>query len=75
MEKNEAVLSIYMASMAKYVLENKDKSATAKDIELNAFKSLLEYSQDVNNKVPQTKELKKAIDADKKGKLEAYLGL
>lgn len=75
MEKNEAVLSIYMASMARYVLENKDKSPTAKEIELNAFKSLLEYSEDLNNKVPQSKELKKAIVADKKGKLEAYLGL
>ena len=73
MEKNEAVLSIYMASMAKYVLENNGKNPTPTEIEYNAFQTLLTYSEDLNNKVPQSKELKKAIAANKKGKLKEYL--
>jgi len=75
MEKNEAVLSIYMAAMTKNVLEHKDAIPSAADMKLDAFEKLLIYSENANNKVPITKELKKAIAARKKGKLKEYLGI
>jgi hypothetical protein len=75
MEKNEAVLSIYMASMTQYVLENQSKTATADEIEYNAFDKMLSYCKDATNNVPMSKELRKAIDAQEKGKLKAYLGM
>ncbi|HEX5171312.1 MAG TPA: hypothetical protein VFW11_19180 [Cyclobacteriaceae bacterium] len=73
MEKNEAVLSIYMAAMSKYALENNDHVPTAEEMEYNAFDQMLAYSKDSGNNVPMTKELKKAIQARDKGNLKAYL--
>jgi hypothetical protein len=73
MEKNEAVLSIYMAAMTKYTIENKDKKIPPAELKLNAFEQLLNYSETPNNKVPMTKDLKKAIEAKRKGKLKEYL--
>lgn len=75
MEKNEAVLSVYMASMTKFVLENKTQASNEPAVKLNSFEHLLNYCEDQNNKVPMTKDLKKAIDAKNKGKLKQYLGL
>jgi hypothetical protein len=75
MEKNEAVLSIYMASMTQFVLENQGKTSTADEIEYNAFDKMLSYCKDSSNSVPMSKELKKAIDAREKGKLKSYLGM
>jgi hypothetical protein len=72
MNENEAVLGIYMAAMTKYVLESPSKP-TGKDIELNAFEMLLKYCEDPRNKVPSTRELKRAIKAREKGKLADYL--
>ncbi|HLT82214.1 MAG TPA: hypothetical protein VKZ86_14400 [Cyclobacteriaceae bacterium] len=72
MSDNEAVLGIYMAAMTKYVLE-RDTPPSEKDIELNAFTTLLEYCEDPRNKVPGTRELKRALKARDKGKLTQYL--
>ena len=73
MEKNEAVLSIYMAAMTKYTLDHKDTKITPADLKLNAFEQLLDYSEIPGNKVPMTKDLKKAIEAKRKGRLKEYL--
>lgn len=73
MEKNEAVLSIYMAAMTKYTLDNRDKKITPSDLKLNAFEQLLNYSEVPGNKVPMTRDLKKAVEAKQKGKLKEYL--
>lgn len=75
MEKNEAVLSVYMAAMTKYTLENKERKIDPSELKLNAFEELLSYSENSANKVPMTKELKRAMDAKRKGKLEDYLKL
>ncbi|HEY8510648.1 MAG TPA: hypothetical protein VIL31_01740 [Cyclobacteriaceae bacterium] len=72
MNENAAVLGIYMAAMTKYVLESTSEPA-AKDIELNAFHIMLEYCEDPRNKVPSTRELKRAMKAREKGKLADYL--
>lgn len=75
MQKNDAVLSIYMASMTKFVLENRNQADDEKQVKLKSFETLLNYCENQNHKVPMTKELKKAIDAKNKGKLKQYLGL
>lgn len=72
MDDNAAVLGIYMAAMTKYVLES-NTTPNEEDIELNAFNTLLEYCEDPRNKVPSTRELKRAIKARDKGKLAEYL--
>jgi hypothetical protein len=72
MSENEAVLGIYMAAMTKYVLES-ETPPSAKDVELNAFETLLKYCDDPLNKVPSTRELKRALKAREKGKLADYL--
>ncbi|MDV3309428.1 MAG: hypothetical protein LOY03_11495 [Cyclobacteriaceae bacterium] len=72
MNDNEAVLGIYMAAMTKYVLEH-STPPDEKDVELNAFQTLLKYCEDPRNKVPSTRELKRALKAREKGKLSDYL--
>lgn len=73
MEKNEAILSIYMASLAQTVLENNDLAGKESALKLEAFNRLLDYCEEPTNKVPMSKELKKAISAREKGKLLKYL--
>lgn len=73
MDKNEAILGIYMAAMTRYVLEHPDKPVTADEVQFHSFESLLEYCEDPRNKVPATRELKKAIKAKNKGNLRDYL--
>lgn len=73
MSNNEAILGIYMAAMTRYVLENGDKPSTPDDVQFHSFETLLEYCEDPRNKVPSTRELKKAIKAKNNGKLSSYL--
>ena len=74
-KKNDVILSIYMAAMTKFALENKDKASNAGLIKLNAFQILLEYCEQPNNDVSLTKEISKAIKAKNSGKLKEYLDL
>lgn len=73
--KNEIVLSLYMAAMTRFALENKDKAKDENEMKLQSFTMLLDYCADANNKVMMTKELKKALKAKESGKLASYLGL
>jgi hypothetical protein len=75
MKNNEDVLGIYMASMTKYVLENKDKAKDAKAVKLNAFTTMLSYCEKEGNGIKQTKGMKKALEAKNKGELAQYLHL
>jgi hypothetical protein len=75
MNKNEAIMSLYMAAMTRYVLENKDKAKNETEVTLHSFEYLLDYCADSHNKVPMTKELKKAINAKENGRLKDYLSL
>jgi hypothetical protein len=74
-KNNDEILGLYMAAMTKYVLENKADSDDQGKIKLHAVKLLAQYAKDSNNKVKITKELKKAIEADANGTLEAYLSI
>lgn len=69
------LLGMYMAAMAKYALENKEKAGDNKSIGLGATKMLIEYSSKLSNNLRQSGELKKMSAALKKGELEKYLGI
>lgn len=72
-KKNDDLMAVYMAAMAKYVLENKTESTNANKVKLNAVKLVVDFSKDTRNNVKQTSELKKLIEADNNGKLAEYL--
>ena len=72
-KKNTDFLGLYMAAMAKYVLENKGDAKDQDKIKLNAMKMICEYAKDEKNKVKINSELKKAIEANDKGQLAEYL--
>lgn len=72
-KKNNDLLGLYMAAMTKYVLENKADAADQNKIKLNAVKMIISYVKDQKNNVKLNSELKKAIEADEKGELAAYL--
>jgi hypothetical protein len=69
---NEFVMSIYMSSIVKFVLENKEK-AKNNEVELQSFGTMLDYMANRDNKFRITRDIQKAIDAKRKGKLEQYL--
>lgn len=73
MSGNEAILGIYMAAMTQHVLENQDKASEADEIQFHSFETLLDYCADPRNKVPSSRELKKALKAKAKGNLRDYL--
>ncbi|MOA00187.1 hypothetical protein D3C78_1195370 [compost metagenome] len=72
-EKDNMVLALYMAALTKYVLENPSNAKDAALVKLNSYKILLNYCENKDNKVKQSKELKKLIEAKNHGKLEEAL--
>ena len=72
-KKNDDLLGLYMAAMTKYVLENPSDSKDQNKIKLSAVKYIISYAGESANKVKINPELRKAIEADKKGQLPAYL--
>ena len=72
-KKNDDLLSQYMAAMTKFALENKADAKDQNKVKLNAVKLIIAYVKDEKNKVKLNAELKKAIEADDKGQLSAYL--
>lgn len=73
MKKNDDVLGVYMAAMTKFVLENPGQAKDQSAVKLNAFIYLLDYCSNPANKIKQTKELEKAIEAKNDDKLKEYL--
>ncbi|MEO5890820.1 MAG: hypothetical protein ABIQ31_11230 [Ferruginibacter sp.] len=67
---NSDLLGLYMASMAKYTLENKAASKDPKVVKLNAMILLLNYCENKDNNVKMSKQLKKLSEAKEKGQLE-----
>lgn len=72
-KSNSSLLGIYMASMLKYVLENKDKSGDANEVKYNSFLTFIKYCEDSSKKVNQSKEIKKLIKAKNENTLKEYL--
>ncbi len=72
-QTSDALLGVYMACMCRYVLENKDKAKDDKDVKYNSVLKLIDYSQDPNNKVEITGELKNLIQAKDEHRLKEYI--
>jgi hypothetical protein len=72
-DKNTELLGVYMAAMTKYALEHTAVPLDDKAMELNAVKTTLDYATNSKNNVKMTGELKKFVNADKKGELAAYV--
>lgn len=74
-KKEELLLGVYLASLTKFALENKEKAKDEKELKLGAMHLFATYCADEANKVTLTKQLKKLIAADKEGKLKEHLNL
>jgi len=70
---NDDMLSLYMACMSKYCLENRALSKDAIKVRLGSIKLLLDYCENDLNKMKMTKQLKKLSEANKNGQLENEL--
>lgn len=70
---NYALLGVYMASMAKFVLENKDKSGDQNEIKYNSFLTLIRYCEDPSKNVKQNRAIRLLIKARDDNNLRAYL--
>ncbi|HVG16307.1 MAG TPA: hypothetical protein VM935_15155 [Chitinophagaceae bacterium] len=68
------LIGLYMAAMAKYAVENREKKIDPDNISLAAVKIILDYSNKPSNNLKQTGELKKMNAALKKGELQKYFG-
>lgn len=70
---NVDIIGIYLASMVKFCLENKEQSKNQRLLEYSAVKTLLSYCSLPTNGVKIKGELKKLKEAENKGQLEKYL--
>ena len=68
--KDNDLLGVYMAALAKYTLENKAAAKDQKVAKLNALVLLLDYCGQKDNNCRMTKQLKKLAEAKEKGQLE-----
>lgn len=72
-KKNDDLLGLYMAGMTKFALENKADAKDPNKVKLNTVRLILRYVKEEKNNVKLNSELKKAIEAEEKGELPAYL--
>lgn len=70
---NEAVLIPILASMTSFVLNNREKAADKNEVKLQAYIIFLNYCQQKQNGVRQTREIKRGIEAKNNGDLKKYL--
>ncbi|MFP9099254.1 hypothetical protein ACLI09_09385 [Flavobacterium sp. RHBU_24] len=70
--KEVEVSAIYIASMAKYQIENKKKLLTA-DESAQVWENFAKYMANPANNVQPKGTVKKLVDAYKEGKLKEYL--
>ncbi len=69
---NNKMITIYLAGMAMYILENPSEKANNKIMRLNAANTVMKYC--TMYKTTMKGELKKMNNADEKDELEKYLG-
>ncbi len=74
-KKDANILLIYMASMVKTQLENSATELDKKQVKLKAIKRIIAYANNPSNNIKISGEIKKMIEANNKGQLEAYLKL
>jgi hypothetical protein len=72
-QTSDALMGVYMACMCRYVLENKEKAKDDKEVKYNSVLMLIDYSQDPNNQVEISGELKNLIQAKDEHRLKEYI--
>lgn len=72
-KKNSDFLALYMAAMVKYVLENKSDAKDQDKIRIHALQWVISYFKEPKFNAKPNKEIKKLMEADDKGQLQAYL--
>jgi len=70
-----ALLSVYMAAMCKFELENKAKSEDEDEVKYNSFLIFINYCEDPAMNVKQNKAIKELIKARNENTLKEYLGV
>lgn len=68
-----ALLQVLLAAMVEYEITNPENKDDGEKVRVNAVKRLIAYAQDPKNKITIHDDLKNAIKADNKGKLDKYL--
>ncbi|MEO6540237.1 MAG: hypothetical protein ABIN74_04560, partial [Ferruginibacter sp.] len=61
---DQNLLSLYIAAMVKYSLENKAQAVNALTVELQASKLVLAYCEDTKNKFKLRKKGKKILETN-----------
>ncbi|RAW01625.1 hypothetical protein [Pseudochryseolinea flava] len=74
MEKNDKLLGVFMASMAKYFLSNPNESNAAQ-LKKGSYEIFLNYCGNDAYGIKKFKELNRALAAQQEGKLDTYLKL
>jgi hypothetical protein len=74
-KSNASLLSIYFASMCKFVIENKEKSSDQKEVKFNSFLTFIAYCEDTTKNVKQNKTIKELIKAKNENTLREYLNI
>ena len=68
------LLSLYVAAMVKFSLENPASSKDLKAVAVNSMTTVLNYCNDPANNIKMTKSMKKLWDAKEEGKLAEAIG-
>ena len=70
---DDDILSLYLAALTRYTLENKDAAKDNKTLTLHAVILLLDYCENKANNIKMPKQLKKLSEARTRGELEKAL--
>lgn len=70
---NTSLLTMFLVSMTKYSLENKEAAKDPKLVKLNSLSILIDYCNNKSNGLKMNKDLKKLAEAKEKGELEKAL--
>lgn len=73
MKNNDEALLILLSAFMKYTLENKEAAKDPGNMKYNAFLLFANYCENPDNKVKQTKEIKRLINAKNENTLKSYL--
>jgi len=72
-KKDEDLLSVYLAAMTNYVLNNKSNAENNSVVRLETLNMLLDYIENPKFKIKQTKKIKKFLKARKENELSKLL--
>ena len=74
LDKEGNVLSVFVAAMTKFAIENPEQGNNHKAVALYAWNVVLDYAANKTNNLKLTGEIKKMIKAKNSGTLEKQLG-